>query len=162
MGRKLFNLLPWRGGALFVVLALSSCGPTTIYHRDGADVSRIDSDLSACRVSALNQVPVNERQRYIAPTYTYRSFCYAGGYCHSRRVLLRPGYFETYDVNEGLRADVTRSCMTNKGFDRVSLPLCSAEVTRATTITRTRVQPPITDNSCIIRIQNGGYQIVNP
>lgn len=147
---------------LSTLLVMASCSPTTIYHRDGADVSRVESDLASCQVTALNQVPVDERRRYIPPTYTYRPYCYAGGHCVQRRVLLRAGYFETFDANESLRASVARLCMTDKGFSRVSLPRCSPDIVEATTITRTKVQPPITESSCIIRIRSGGYQIVNP
>lgn len=141
---------------------LWSCNSPPIYYREGADVSRVDADFAACQVSALQQVPVDQRRRYIPPEYTYRTYCHAPGHCTTRRVLVRPGYFETYDANEGLRGDVANACMTGQGFDRVTLPLCSPAVIERTTITRTRVQPPITDESCIIRIRSGGYQIVNP
>ena len=158
----MFDRSTLRVCTLLMAALAAACTPTTIYHREGTEVTRVYSELSTCQVTALSQVPVENRQRYIPPDYSYRSFCYSNGQCVSRRVLLRPGYFETYDANEPLRTNVTRSCMTDQGFSRVSLPQCSSDVVAATTITRTRVQPPITDTSCIIRIRSGGYQIVNP
>ncbi|MEM7075987.1 MAG: hypothetical protein AAGA28_17540 [Pseudomonadota bacterium] len=151
----------WRW-TMGLILALSGCTPVSVYYQEGAEVSRIDSALTQCRVTALELVPVNERRRYIPPTYTYRNYCSAPGACYTRRILINPGYWETYDANEGLRAEATQTCMSGSGFGRVSLPQCSPEVVERTTITRTRVQPPITDKSCIIRIRGGSYQIVTP
>lgn len=156
------RLAPWRAGLLSALLTLTACTSMTIYHRDGAEVSRIDTDLTACRASAQTEVPPDIRQRYIPPVYSYQSYCYPNGYCTSQRILSAPGYFTPYDANEGKRAAWIQSCMAQKGFSQISLPLCEGEVTRATTIRRTRVQPPITETSCIIRIRGGGYQIVTP
>ncbi|MEL7013593.1 MAG: hypothetical protein AAFO72_09965 [Pseudomonadota bacterium] len=147
---------------LSAALCVAACAPISVYHREGMETARVSSDLLACEVDALNQVPVNQRQRFIPPEYTYRSFCYTNGHCVSRRVLIRPGYFETYDANVGLRADVKASCMTRKGFSRVSLPQCSRDVINNTVISGNTIQPALTETSCIIRLKSGGYQIVSP
>ena len=152
----------WRACLLLVLLTLTACTSTTIYYRDGAEVSRIASDLTSCQSNALTRVSPDIRQRYIPPVYSYQPYCDANGNCTSQRIQTAPGYFTSYDANEGVRAAWTQSCMSEKGFNQISLPLCGADVIKATTVTRTQVQPPITEDSCIIRIRGGGYQIVTP
>ncbi|MEM8776540.1 MAG: hypothetical protein AAGF53_16010 [Pseudomonadota bacterium] len=141
---------------------LTSCAPLSVYYQEGAEVSRIDATLLDCRTSALAKVPEKLRKRYIPPVYTTRSYCYASGKCYYQRILLSPGYFETYDANQGLRSQVTDQCMFDEGFEIVEIPQCNLEVTQQTTIRATQVQPKLQDNSCSIRVEGGRYQIVNP
>ena len=61
-----------------------------------------------------------------------------------------------------LGARVAKQCMADQGYEKVSLKPCPPEVVEATVITATRVQPPLTKDSCAIRIRGGKYQIVNP
>ncbi|MGK7652972.1 hypothetical protein ACSQ76_11330 [Roseovarius sp. B08] len=145
-----------------VVLTLSGCLPTNVYYREGAPVSGVERDRTQCDVAALRQVPVRTLTRFIPPTYSYRPICNGAGKCRTVRVLLSPGRWESYDANEGLRARVARQCMADQGYQKVSLKPCPPEVVEATVITATRVQPPLTENSCAIRIKGGKYQIVNP
>ncbi|WP_420555878.1 hypothetical protein [Roseovarius sp.] len=150
--------------ALFacVALLLAGCLPTTVYYKEGAPVSGVARDHTQCDVDALRQVPVRTLTRYIPPTYSYRQVCNGAGACRTVRVILSPGRWERYDANEGLRARVARQCMADQGYEKVSLKPCPPEVVEATVITATRVQPPLTEKSCAIRIKGGKYQIVNP
>lgn len=155
---KLYTVLAFTGAALM----MSGCLPTTVYYREGAPVSGIERDRTACDVAALREVPVRTLTRYIPPTYSYRQVCNGAGNCRTVRVLLSPGRWESYDANEGLRARVAKQCMADQGYQKVSLKPCPPEVVEATVITATRVQPELTENSCAIRIKGGKYQIVNP
>ncbi|QFT93033.1 hypothetical protein FIU86_09265 [Roseovarius sp. THAF9] len=154
----------WYLAPLFACVAplLAGCLPTTVYYKEGAPVSGVARDRTQCNVAALREVPVRTLTRYIPPTYSYRPVCNAAGACKTVRVLLSPGRWERYDANEGLRARVARQCMADQGYQKVSLKPCPPEVVEATVITATRVQPPLTENSCAIRIRGGKYQIVNP
>jgi hypothetical protein len=139
---------------------LAGCFPLTLYYQEGAEVARIDRDLMQCRVEALAKVPVDRRSRYIPPLYDHRTVCNAAGACSTYRIMISPARWETYDANEGFRAEVAQQCMLNKGYARVRLPACSQSVIEATTITATQVQPPLTAGSCAIRLKSGRYQIV--
>lgn len=145
-----------------LVLTLAGCLPTNVYYREGAPVSGVERDRTQCDVNALREVPVRTLTRYIPPTYSYRQICNGTGACRTIRVVVSPGRWERYDANEGLRARVAKQCMADQGYQKVSLKPCPPEVVEATVITATRVQPPLTENSCAIRIKGGKYQIVNP
>lgn len=144
------------------LLTLSGCFPLSVYYREGASVARMENDRTDCRVEALAKVPVAMRTRYIPPVYDTRTICTATGYCTSQRILISPGRWESYDVNEGLRNEVTTQCMERKGYARVRVPACSPQVIEQTTISATRVFPPLSDRSCAIRIRGDRYQIVTP
>ncbi|MEO1137884.1 MAG: hypothetical protein AAFW87_00370 [Pseudomonadota bacterium] len=143
-------------------LLLSGCLPLSVYYREGAQVSRIDSDRSTCALFALRQVPVRKLTRYIPPTYSYKQSCNASGACTTIPVLISPGRWETYDANEGLRAKVAEQCMVEQGYQKVRIKPCPPAVIENTTIRATQVQPPLTTASCAIRIKGDKYQIVTP
>jgi len=143
-------------------ILLSGCLPLSVYYREGAEVSRIERDQTACDVQALSEVPKRILTRYIPPTYSYRQSCNAAGACKTVRILLSPGRYEQYDANEGLRARAAAQCMADKGYQKVSVKPCPGDVIEETVITSTRVQPRLTKDSCAIRIRGGKYQIVTP
>ena len=141
---------------------LAGCFPLSLYYKEGVEVSRIDSDLARCGVFALREVPRDIRRRYIPPVYDYRRYCNSLGQCTTRRVLIHPGRWESYDANEGLRSTVQTQCMADRGYAKVRVKACSPSVIEQTQITSTRVLPPLAPNSCAIRIKGGKYQIVTP
>lgn len=145
-----------------IAFVLSGCLPLSVYYKEGAQVSRIDSDQVQCDVFALKQVPQDIRRRYIPPVYQTRKHCNSLGHCSVRRILLAPGKWERFDANIGLREKVSAQYMIARGYDRVQLRACSPAVIEATPITATQVQPPLTSQSCAIRIKGDKYQIVTP
>ncbi len=154
----------WRHSLILLglPLLLAGCLPLSLYYKEGVEVSRVDSDLTRCGVFALKEVPRDIRRRYIPPVYDYRRYCNSTGQCTVRRVLIRPGRWESYDANEGLRSSVQAQCMAGRGYQKVKLQACSPTVIENTRVTSTRVLPPLTANSCAIRIKGGKYQIVTP
>ncbi|WP_317054551.1 hypothetical protein [Roseovarius rhodophyticola] len=134
----------------------------SLYYKEGVEVTRVDSDLARCGVFALREVPKDIRRRYIPPVYDYRRYCSGSGNCTIQRVLIRPGRWESYDANEELRSTVQAQCMADRGYAKVRLKACSPSVIEQTRITSTRVLPPLTANSCAIRIKGDKYQIVTP
>lgn len=149
-------------GLVVVICALTACAPLTIFYKQGEEVSRMEHDLTDCRVSALNRVPVDRRQHYVPPIYDTRTICDGSGNCRSVHVLVSPGRWKTYDANEELRDDVVDQCMAEQGYAKVSLPRCDASTTRATEPVATHVLPPLTENSCVVPLQSGRWKIVTP
>jgi hypothetical protein len=79
--------------------------------------------------------------------------------------IVRAGYFLpgeviTFDPNDGLRNRVEGQCMADKGYAPVSIPPCPDAVARATPSAATKRLPALTSKSCVIRNQNGTFQIV--
>ncbi|GGE24845.1 hypothetical protein GCM10011360_11570 [Primorskyibacter flagellatus] len=150
--------------------ALSLCLPCLlilgcsqdITYREGASTQQVSRDRYACATEALRLAPVNkvttvEPGMYVPP----QQFCDAAGNCTTR-----PGYYErpeiiTTDVNAPERRSLENQCVAAKGYDRVSLPLCSDAVKAQVTPAITRTQPPLTKGSCIIPRGGDNYQIVN-
>lgn len=154
-------MIPFRL-SLVAILVLSGCAPLDIYYRAGVPLAQQDADLTACRIHALRNVPPDIRRRHIPPVYDIRTICDASGACQSHRVLISPGSFEDYDANEQLREAATRQCMAREGYQKLSIPRCDAATTDATPPMPTRVMPPLTADSCAIRLPSGEWQIVTP
>ena len=141
---------------------VASCAPVTMYYDAGAEVSRLESDLLTCQVSAARDVPVSNQVRREPPQYyPARRICHHDGSCYTRGGFFEPGAVYTVDVNAGLRARVTDQCMTARGYNQVSIPRCPADVTRNAIPAVTRVLPPLTANSCISRNKDKTWQILN-
>ena len=150
--------------AFAALMLLSACAPLNIHYKEGQTVSRMSTDLASCDASALKQVPKDIRTRYVPATYSPYGFCKPFGPCFSHYHLGGYGYGKTerYDANEGKRKTASTQCMSALGYSQVEIPPCSAEVTRGTTIRSTQKLPPLTKNSCSIRLKSGGWQIVTP
>lgn len=158
--------MQWKSKAgLFCALSigLSACSaPLPIYYKEGETLGTIEATLTECRVESLEKVPVSEQSRYIPPKWKTRRIRTSDGRILVRRTLVHRGGFETFDANAGLRADVTNQCMISRGFRFERVPGCNSTVTRATTIRATEVLPPLTTDSCVIRIRDDKFQIVTP
>lgn len=146
-----------------VPLALvAACAPLDTFYKAGVPVETQARDTTACRVEALRQVPPDVRTRHIPAVYSTRQVCDANGNCWLNRILISPASFEQYDANLGLRETVTRQCMARQGYEKRSIPRCDAATTRATPPAPTRVLPPLSSESCSIRLPSGDWQIVTP
>lgn len=154
MARSIFS-----GIALAI---LAGCTPLSLYYQEGTPVDRLSRDEAACINEGLRAVPADNKTRLIPGTKTPQTICDGAGNCHTVWVQISPDRFETYDANDGARRTYVRNCMIGKGYQRVSLPACAPEVVEATHTTQTRVLPPLTSDSCAIRLKGGGWQIVSP
>ncbi|WP_375172948.1 hypothetical protein [Pseudooceanicola sp.] len=146
--------------ALASLLLLCAC-VQQIDYRAGMSTAEVNRIRDACTLQALNQAPVNTQTRVLPGRFIpERQICDANGNC-----TIRPAYqefprFETYDANTQRRALLTRTCLSSRGIDRVSLPYCEAAVKSQVEPGITRVLPPLTEGSCIIPRGSGAYQIV--
>lgn len=146
-----------------MALLLSACAPLTIYHKPGIPVSRMQSDQTACEVSALKDAPVAPLIRQYPPIYyPGHRVCNASGTCWTTPGYWEDGGFYTVDANKDLRNRVLSECMARKGYRPVTIPSCSPAVKSAAPIRQTTVLPRLTPQSCAIRRNGGGWQIVTP
>lgn len=146
----------------FVGLAACDTSLSTFY-KPGAAVTRLQTDQTNCEVQALKDVPVANQVRQRAPMYfPGRHYCDASGRCWTSPGYWVDGGIYTVDVNTDLRQRVLAQCMARKGYQPVTIPACSPQVKQAVPAAQTAKLPQLTQNSCVIRYEDGGFQIVSP
>lgn len=164
MDADLRNIINMRCVFPFLALSaliLSACAPLNIYHRAGVSVSKMERDTNACAVRALAAVPVNTQIRQAPPRYIPgRRRCDSDGHCIVTGGHYMPGPIYTVDVNRALRRRTERQCMADKGYAPVSIPPCSGTVAQSVRPAATSTLPPLRRGSCVIRNQDGSWQIV--
>ncbi len=148
---------------LLTVVILSSCSPLSLYYREGETVSRMQAETQKCQVDALQDVPVANQVRQSPPTYwPGRTYCDGRGRCYRSPGWWQPGQVYTVDVNKTLRNQVEAQCMAQKGYRPVSLPPCKQGVKSQVPRTRTTTLPPLSTQSCFVKIEGGSFQIITP
>ena len=148
---------------LTFLAALAGCSPFAIYYREGAEVSRMQTDQTNCQVAALKDVPESRQIRRTPPRYIPGPrYCDSRGRCSYGPGYYIPGDVYTYDANAALRNQVTQQCMAQKGYARVELPRCSGSVAQSVQPGITRVLPPLSQSSCVVKNRGGSWQIVSP
>lgn len=147
--------------AILAVTLVAACAPLETYYKPGASVAAVERETTTCQVSALRDVPASQRTRRLPPVFIAGSrSCNAEGQCVETPGYYVPGGFETYDPNDDLRLRVERQCMADKGFFPVSIPQCPDSVASVAPAGVTTQLPTLSDGSCVIRNDNGTYQIV--
>lgn len=145
----------------FGLAALAACAPLTIYHREGVSVQQMQTDLLACEISALADVPVSNQLRREPPRFIPgRRICHPDGSCYTRGGYYVPGEVYTVDVNLGLRERAEQQCMANDGYAPATIPDCPNAIDRAAPPGATQVLPRLSSQSCVIRNDDGTWQIV--
>lgn len=149
---------------LLPVMALSACdSPLSLYYREGESVSRLQTETTQCQLQAVQDVPVATQVRQSPPTYwPGRTYCDGRGHCYRSAGWWQPGQVYTVDVNQGLRNEVEAQCMAQKGFRPISLPPCKQSVRSSAPNVPTTTLPPLTTQSCYVKLDNGAFQILNP
>ncbi|WP_425078362.1 hypothetical protein [Ruegeria denitrificans] len=148
---------------LLPLMVLSSCGPLSLYYREGETVSRLQKETTQCQLKAVKEVPVANQIRQSPPTYwPGRTYCDGSGRCYQSPGWWQPGRVYTVDVNQGLRNTVEAQCMAQKGFRPVSLPPCKQNVKSRVPATRTTTLPPLNSASCFVKFDDGSFQIITP
>lgn len=140
-----------------------SCGPKTTFHRTGASVSLMQNTLLDCQVAALKDAPVSSQIRQGPPRYIPgSSYCHKDGDCYRRAGYFAPGEVYTVDTNARLRSNLTTRCMAREGFQRVQLPRCPAGTPAPDISNLTDEMPPLSADSCLLKLPGGGSRIVSP
>ena len=148
----------WTGAALLAV-ALGACAPYRGWYKAGAEVTRLDTDLVQCRVSALSQVPEAVRVRREPSYYTpLRRVCGDDG-AGGRDCRLVGGDFvggavTSYDANAPLRDRVVAQCMGARGYTPAVVPLCD----RNAPVAVSSRLPALGPGTCAVRAPGGGWR----
>lgn len=147
---------------LVFALLVAACGPLSLYYRPGVSVTRMQTDQTNCEVKALRDAPVASQIRQRPPVYfPGRQICNSTGSCYYEPGYWLDGGVYTVDVNADLRGRVLTLCMAEKGYQPVDIPPCPSNVASAVPPAQTRTLPTLTQNSCVIRNQDGSWQIVS-
>ena len=143
-------------------MGLLACAPLNTYYKPGASVALLERDTTACQVNALRKVPVSTHVHRIPPRYVPPvKRCNANGKCRVVRAgYYIPGEVVAFDPNDDLRRRVEGQCMADKGYAPVSIPPCPDSIANATPAKATKRLPELTAKSCVIRNQDGSFQIV--
>ncbi len=148
---------------LVPLMVLSSCGPLSLYYREGESVSKMQAETTQCQVQALEDAPVANQVRQSPPTYwPGRTYCDSKGRCYRSAGWWQPGQVYSVDVNQGLRNKIEAQCMAQKGYRPVSLPPCRQSVKSGVRLARTTTLPPLGTESCFVRFDDGSFQIITP
>lgn len=146
---------------LTVLSLISGCAPLETYYRAGATVEALKSDGLACEVQALKDAPVANQTRITPPRYIpARRVCDSAGTCTTRGGFWLDGDVYTVDANADLRQRIERQCMARRGYSPAEIPQCPPDVARKAPPGVTRVLPPLSEASCVIRNEDGTIQIV--
>ncbi|MEX0303442.1 MAG: hypothetical protein AB3N24_13565 [Leisingera sp.] len=141
---------------LTLLLAAAACGPLPVYYKQGADVSRLQSDELSCATAALKDAPVaNEIRQHPPIYYPSRKVC-SGGNCYYQPGYWMPGSLYTVDVNKPLRHRLEKSCMASKGYQQIALKRCTQRNAAAPADSRLQ---PLTEASCAQRNRDGSVSI---
>lgn len=144
-------------------LPLAACSELSIYYKEGASVSRMQTDTTDCQVAALKDAPVANQVRQSAPIYfPGRTICNSAGQCYQTPGYWEPGRIYTVDVNAGLRGQVEAQCMARRGYSPVTLQPCKQNVKSQVPQQRTTKLPQLTSGSCFVGFEDGSFQIISP
>lgn len=148
--------------ALTCTLLTAGCA-REIDYREGATMAEVNRARDTCALAAETQAPYRPATRMEPGDWIpERKVCDAAGNCTIRPGRMGLPQIVRYDGNATRRVLLARTCLADKGFDRVSLPYCQSNVRNATPQAVTRVLPPLTPQSCIIGRGGSAYQIVSP
>jgi hypothetical protein len=145
-------------------LLVASCVPVEIYYREDVPYARLSRDLTACEVSAAQQVPVNT-QVGSTPVYQtpVQTNCYNVGttvQCTTTGGDIYGGDVYSFDANADLRSRVTAQCMADRSYRRVSLPRCTAAQIETARPTTNRL--PVLGPGACVAPAGRGLAVLNP
>ncbi len=139
-----------------VVALVSGCvsGPIAYVHKTGSTVSERQAALDQCRIHAIRLVPQASRSVYTPGFHTPGTTqCNAIGStvnCKTYGGVNIPGRIDTVDDNEGLRQRAVNSCLADRGFKVVEMPVCQGKKDY-----EGDSQPPLSQLTCATpRLQN--------
>lgn len=141
---------------LALLLSTAACGPVPVYYKQGAEVSRLQTDELVCQTQALKDAPVANEIRQRPPVfYPGRKVCH-GGNCYYYPGYWAEGGIYTVDVNTPLRQRLERSCMAAKGYQQIALKRCTQRNPAAVPGPRLA---PLSEAACAQRNRDGSVVI---
>ncbi len=130
-----------------LLLALSSCTEFTTFYQPGMTKTQRNVDQAQCNRVASDRFPP-----YIVTDWypIYNS--------DGRIIGHRP---EQYDVNAGKRYTEARNCMTERGYQRVTIPYCKDEQLAGRNYAPIQVAPELSDNICGLRTEGNNRVLID-
>jgi len=147
--------------SLICVSLLAGCLPVRTFYAEGASFAALERDNTRCDVAALRDAPVATQVHQAPPRFVRRRSCNAAGHCKYHGGYWVPGDVYTVDVNADLRRRVKNQCMADRGYRPVEIPACPSGVANAAPAGPSSTLPRLSENSCAIRTEGGGFRIVN-
>jgi len=129
------------------LIGLSGCLEYTPMYKVGASTQESNVTRAQCNTYAAQTVPPMIIQDWI-PVFG------ANGRVVGHRL-------ETYDANEGRRNTTVKNCMSEQGFDRVSIPYCTDDQLAGKSYAPLKNSPPLTGSICAIRQKDGGRVLID-
>lgn len=126
-------------GAVSIIF-LAGCIPVTAWHKGNVSQGRVNHEFTNCQVYAAKEVPTSIENKVTGGFFV--------GY------LWVPTTSDV-DTNNTLRDKVVAQCMSQKGFQKVELPLCPSNV-KAPPMDKPAI---ITNKSCFKALPGGYYAI---
>ncbi|WP_375690844.1 hypothetical protein [Pseudooceanicola sp. LIPI14-2-Ac024] len=157
----MIDAIPFRfAGTVAAFLLLVGC-TETIYYQAGTTTDAARRDEVECGRIALQQAPVEREAEFIpGDIFPGPIICDKNNNCRRGPPTVTPDRLVTRDVNEDLRALITRQCMADRGYQKLALPICSDAVASSVAPQITTTMPDLTNNACVIRRGAGNFQIV--
>jgi len=155
----------------FVCLSATSlfgCTSQTVQYayKSSTTVAQKDKDALECEVLASRTVGQNV-QIGTTPTYTtpIQTNCYTIGnsvQCNTTGGQIFGGNTYSYDANAGLRSDVARQCLLDRGYTITPIPACPTSQTtpEIKQALNGQLQAP-GPNACAVKISNRGSNALN-
>ncbi|MDO6522383.1 hypothetical protein Q4578_12345 [Shimia thalassica] len=129
------------------VFALVSCTEYSQMYKVGASTTQTNVDQAQCNTFAAQTVPPMIINDWI-PIFDSR------GRVVGHRV-------ESYDANEGRRYSAVNSCMTERGYQRTTIPYCKPEDIKGKSFAPLSNSPAITPSICAVKQDGGGKILVD-
>ncbi|SEJ64006.1 hypothetical protein SAMN05421762_2010 [Pseudooceanicola nitratireducens] len=162
--------------AIGIFSMVGACVPTahSIYWKSGKTYQQRQNDFTNCEVEAVRKVPVAQAVGvtpvYHTPAYTtpIQTSCYGTGYyasCTSTGGQVYGGQtyggdVYTYDANSDLRDRVAMQCMSNRGYQKITVPVCDAEQKKLAVSAKSGRSPAASQVVCITA-DKSGYVLTN-
>ncbi|MBV0891879.1 hypothetical protein KTN05_08455 [Paracoccus sp. Z118] len=140
-------------GGIAAMLALSSCGPSTVNlpWRDGVSYAQVDAANTQCDVHALQQVPqaisTTTTPVHVTPPNIICNQIGNQTFCNDYGSHRSGGHTQTTDLNLDLRKRVKNQCLAHFGVQVISFQRCTSEQSKRAVAGR--VLPPASQVECI-------------
>lgn len=146
---------------MLILCATAACAPYSGYYQAGQTVARLNADQTTCEVQAAQKVPPNTQIRRTPVTVSPpQRVCNEAGDCVVYPGQVSGGDAYTVDTNLPLRQRVEDQCMGAKGYQKVQIPLCTPQVSKAIEGRAITTLPPLNDRVCAARTQSRDYVFV--
>ncbi|GAA6178918.1 hypothetical protein NBRC116594_03560 [Shimia sp. NS0008-38b] len=130
-----------------MLMALGSCTEFSTLYQVGKTKTERNVDQAQCNRFAADNYP----PRIVTEWWPI--------YDSKGRVVSRRA--EQYDTNEGPRYTAARNCMTERGYERVSIPYCKDEQLAGRNYAKVEVAPELGPSICGLRTEGGGRVLVD-